>query len=1275
MANEIKLGIDIDTHTVRSAEKDMAGLAGATKKVETAIGSAGKTSARTAAELEVMARAGGAFGNAINSAGRTLTKFNLLLGNTTSLGRAAQGAIFGFIGTSFIKNLIDTTQSLQRIDNTFLAVTGSASDAALQMAYVTKTAGDLGQSVLSSAGAYAQLLAAAKSGNISLQDTRNIFEGVSAAASAFNLRADQTEGALLAIQQMISKGSVQAEELRGQLGERLPGAFNIAARSMHMTTQELTKALSLGKVSAQEFVHVFGPELQKEFENFALHTKSSTRSLNELGNAMLMLKKAIITSGFDVALADILDSLTGIAKSDEAAAVARALGEAFKFAADNIEVAVLALGAIAAIFLGLPAMIAGVAVALALFTQRTFEIGGETVKVATLIETEWAGVKEVVSGTWAAIVDIISGSIQAVGDVFAQFAPVVEAVGTLFATIHDHAVANFGTFDQIFNVAVTAFNQFLGAVTDWANKVIAAFMYLWNQIKEIWGWILAKISGGLTSLGSALGQIPGAGAVAEMFNNASAAVDQFTNNAGGKITDLANTTVKAVDDATKGLQDIGAKAGDVVTATANATNGAVKTIGDAIDNTSIAVKADTAGIAAGVDAISNAVDTAAQKTHEAGVETEKLGRLTKQTAEQARANADATGVAAANVGKLGKAHKAAAEHVRALTDVEKAALKEAKDLENEWNNISDSISKAFIGLTEGKDPTKGLGNLLTGIQDMFEQQMKPMFDGLAKSITNSLRSAMSSISKSSSFLAPATVGAVGAGLGTAAVGVMNGSVKEIGGGIGAAAGAALGSFFGPIGTMLGGALGGAAGGLLSGLFGRGKDNWKRPSGVAFEGTTFASSVTGSRRVNTDHPIDSAGKFAFLGVQNLLGDFNKELREFVEAAGSTVKSGSKLVVNETKALKLITGTLSDRTANRPGESEAEAGARITKKITEIMNLAAKLAEGAGPPLTAAQQAFRAIVHDFSKANVEILHELGFSVKTINDARAKALHDLRVGFNTEVIDTLVGTNRETASELKKWRDMHLRALGEQEKAALKTAREIGGSLKLVRDSFNAQRADVRADYAGKLADRASKLADQVNGPLDAAIAKFQLHIAALTDTLNRLDQQRSDILRELTTRSQALRGAEKALRDERRSLAGDQSLSPGGPLDRLATLTKQFHDAIAAVKRGDTSRVGDATGLASSVLGAGRDVYASSTAYARLFASVNRDLLAAQGTVAGKAGKIEKTLDAETFSNVTEKSTTALLKALSAVNRSITNVEKKIDDQNKLIKHAETKKKVA
>ena len=59
-----------------------------------------------------------------------------------------------------------------------------------------------------------------------------------------HLSAYESEGAFKALEQMLSKGKVSAEELRGQLGERIPGAFQIAARAMGMTTSELDKFMS-----------------------------------------------------------------------------------------------------------------------------------------------------------------------------------------------------------------------------------------------------------------------------------------------------------------------------------------------------------------------------------------------------------------------------------------------------------------------------------------------------------------------------------------------------------------------------------------------------------------------------------------------------------------------------------------------------------------------------------------------------------------------------------------------------------------------------------------------------------------------------------------------------------------------------------------------------------------------------------------------------------------------------------------------------------------------
>ena len=59
---------------------------------------------------------------------------------------------------------------------------------------------------------------------------------------------------MLAATQVFGKGKVSAEELRGQIGERLPGAVAMFAKATNRTTAELDKGLEQGVVSVEEFV-------------------------------------------------------------------------------------------------------------------------------------------------------------------------------------------------------------------------------------------------------------------------------------------------------------------------------------------------------------------------------------------------------------------------------------------------------------------------------------------------------------------------------------------------------------------------------------------------------------------------------------------------------------------------------------------------------------------------------------------------------------------------------------------------------------------------------------------------------------------------------------------------------------------------------------------------------------------------------------------------------------------------------------------------------------
>ncbi|MCP5013751.1 MAG: tape measure protein, partial [Ketobacter sp.] len=114
---------------------------------------------------------------------------------------------------------------------------------------------------------YLQLSAAAKGTALEGQASRDIFEAVSLAMAKLGRPAESVRGALYAIQQMISKGTVSMEELRRQLGDRLPGAFGLAAKAMGVTTAELQKMVANAEVTADDLIPKLTKELNKLYDD------------------------------------------------------------------------------------------------------------------------------------------------------------------------------------------------------------------------------------------------------------------------------------------------------------------------------------------------------------------------------------------------------------------------------------------------------------------------------------------------------------------------------------------------------------------------------------------------------------------------------------------------------------------------------------------------------------------------------------------------------------------------------------------------------------------------------------------------------------------------------------------------------------------------------------------------------------------------------------------------------------------------------------------------
>ena len=137
---------------------------------------------------------------------------------------------------------------------------------------------------------FTSLTASVTGAGKSVSDAEEVFAAIAAGIRGTGGTLEDMKAAMRATSQVFSKGKVSAEELRQQLGERLPGAFTLFADSMDKTPAELDKALEQGKVTLDDFMK-FAKKLTEEYgENAKLLADSPAAAGDRLQTAMSKLK-------------------------------------------------------------------------------------------------------------------------------------------------------------------------------------------------------------------------------------------------------------------------------------------------------------------------------------------------------------------------------------------------------------------------------------------------------------------------------------------------------------------------------------------------------------------------------------------------------------------------------------------------------------------------------------------------------------------------------------------------------------------------------------------------------------------------------------------------------------------------------------------------------------------------------------------------------------------------------------------------------------------------
>lgn len=127
-----------------------------------------------------------------------------------------------------------------------------------------------------------------------IEQSLKIFEQINMALSVMKVPTDKAANAYNALAQMMSKGTVMSEELKGQLGDALPGALGFAAKAMGVTEKAFLKMMEKGEVMASDFLPKFAQVLEEKFAGGMEDAADSIQgSINRTDTAWIQMRETI----------------------------------------------------------------------------------------------------------------------------------------------------------------------------------------------------------------------------------------------------------------------------------------------------------------------------------------------------------------------------------------------------------------------------------------------------------------------------------------------------------------------------------------------------------------------------------------------------------------------------------------------------------------------------------------------------------------------------------------------------------------------------------------------------------------------------------------------------------------------------------------------------------------------------------------------------------------------------------------------------------------------
>ena len=237
-----------------------------------------------------------------------------LVDSTRNMIRSYASVFAMFQGTIAIKRI---GQDFQGMSASMLAASGSSQAAAKDFQFVNDMSQEMGLNLRDTTDAFVKFKFAAK-GKMDDNQIQDILRSINMFGTALKIGSEDQKRAMRALQQMMSKGKIMAEELKNQLGDALPASIQIFAKALNMTEAELFKAMEQGQLFSSDVL----PKVAEEFKKAALAGGAYSLALKGLrvteGQMVKSSQEAgdlIFKSGFSAGLADLYKTLADVLKN------------------------------------------------------------------------------------------------------------------------------------------------------------------------------------------------------------------------------------------------------------------------------------------------------------------------------------------------------------------------------------------------------------------------------------------------------------------------------------------------------------------------------------------------------------------------------------------------------------------------------------------------------------------------------------------------------------------------------------------------------------------------------------------------------------------------------------------------------------------------------------------------------------------------------------------------------------------------------------------------